>query len=462
MQFKTTQILPAGALVLLTGLLGFLSFTPASAQTFPLSENSWDNPEFVKRFLGSYGVLTRLEPELSREEGQLFQELVEIIPNDPREAIRRLRAERTPESSAALDFLLASLQLQEGQPDAAIRNYEEAIRKFPNFLRAYRNLGLALTQMGRYEEAIPHLVKAIELGDGDGNTFGLLAFCYLNVERPRSALDAYRMAYLLRPQNRDWKVGLAQSLNLTGENEQAAAVLLELIEADPTNPVFWLTRANALLALGNSSEAATHLEMVRRMGRANAATHRLLGDIYLSQGVNRLARDSYLRAMASPTDRVSAPAAIRVVENLVAYGLYGEALDVISRVDADYDLTDAEEVSVLNLRAEIALAQGDDAEAARILEDVVAVEPLNGSALLLLADYHARQGDFEEATFFYERARSLTEFRPDALVQQARMEVQRRNYGEAVQLLQEAQSIRPRTNVENYLNAVRNAHESTR
>ncbi|MCC5806176.1 MAG: tetratricopeptide repeat protein [Opitutales bacterium] len=462
MQFKTTHLLPALKLALFIGFSGILAAPAAQAQTYPLTENSWDNPEFVKRFLGSYGMQTRLEPELSREEGELFRELVEIIPNNPQEAIRRLRTARTRESSAALDFLLASLQLQERQPDEAIRNYEEAIRKFPNFLRAYRNLGLALTQAGRYQDAIPHLVKAIELGDGDGNSYGLLAYCYLNVDRPRSALDAYRIAYVLRPENRDWKIGLAQALNLTGENEQAAAVLSELIEADPSNPTFWLTRANALLAKGESEDAATHLEMVRRMGRANSATHRLLGDIYLSQGVNRLARDSYLRAMESRDDRVAAPAAIRVVENLVAYGLYDEALDVAARLESDYELTDAQEVEVLNLRAEIALAKGEDAEAARILEEVVAVEPLNGSALLLLADYHARQDDFEEATFFFERARSLDDYRPDALVQQARMEVRRRNYGDAVRLLQEAQSIRPRTNVENYLNAVRNAFESTR
>ena len=34
-----------------------------SAQSFPFSENSWQNKDFVKRFLGEYGVLNKIRAQ---------------------------------------------------------------------------------------------------------------------------------------------------------------------------------------------------------------------------------------------------------------------------------------------------------------------------------------------------------------------------------------------------------------
>ena len=461
--FSCVRSAAVSAAALVFGALALLSVPTAQAQIFPLSENTWDNPEFVKRFLGSYGVHTRVEPEISREEGEFFSELVDIIPVNPRRAIESLRQKITPDSSAALDYTLASLLLQQGDLNEAVRHYERAIRKFPNFMRAYKNLGLALLQINRFEEAIEHIVKAIELGDGDGDTFGLLGFAYLNIGKPKSALDAYRMAYVLRPNNRDWKVGKAQALSQTGSYEQSAAILKELIEANPNDRNFWLSRANALISLGLEQEAAAHLELVKRMGRADAASLKLLGDIYMNDQVFPLALANYKAAIERDA-RLPVGTAVTVSRNLTRFAAFEQADSFIHSVFAEYadELTDAQRATLLNLQAEIALGTGDDARAAEILEEVVAADPLNGEALILLGNYYFRQGEFEQADFFYERARNIPDHRAEALVQQARMRVAQREYGEAVRFLEEAQSIRPRRNVENFLVAVRNAYESTR
>jgi tetratricopeptide (TPR) repeat protein len=430
---------------------------------YPLSENSWNNPDFVKRFLGSYGVQTRVEPEISREESQFFNELVELMRTDLPAATQRLRAYLKPESSAALDYTLGSMLLQQGDNAGAIRQYEAAIRKFPNFMRAYKNVGLAHLQNGGFAQAIPMLVKAIELGDGDGNTYGMLAYCYLNTDKPLSALDAYRLAYVLRPENRDWKVGKAQSLNATGDFRQAVALLKELIEEDPANTSYWTTRANAFVSSGNELEAATHLEMVKRMHRADASALRLLGDIYLNQQVFALARDNYLAAMRLdrrlPPDR-----AIACASNLARFGAYALAGELAAEMQTIYgtDLSEQQTIHLLNVRAEVSLAMGDDAAAAAILEQVLDIDPLNGHALLLLGNYHSRLENTEEAAFFYERAESIPTVQVQAFIQHARMLVARRNYEKAIRKLEEAQRLRYQANVDSYLNAVRSAWEASR
>lgn len=435
-----------------------------TAQTHPLSENSWSNPEFVKRFLGSYGIHTRVEPEITREEAEFFETLVDDINESPSRAIQRLSARINPESSPALTYTLASLLLQEGRVDDAIRHYEEAIKRFPNFMRAHKNLGLAHLQKGNFGEAIPFIVRGIELGDNDGNTFGLLGYAYLNSGNPQSALDAYRLAYVLKPENRDWKIGKAQSLQQTGNHLEAAAILLELIEEQPRQRNFWMTRANVFISLGEEMEAAKHLEMMKRMEMEDATSLRLLGDIYMNQQLPEIALENYLAALERTDRPLPLAAAMQTARNLTRFGAYEQAMVLIPLIEGSYsgELSDAQTLELLNLQAEIALGRGDDATAAEMLEEVVRVDPMNGDALILLGNYHSRQGSFEEAQFFFERAQSLTEYQVEALIGHARMQVARRDYGKAVELLEQAQAIRPQRNVDNYLIAVRNAHEATR
>ncbi|TVR46841.1 MAG: hypothetical protein EA425_16770, partial [Puniceicoccaceae bacterium] len=374
-------------------LLGLLLVLPApasllQAQVWPLSENTWTNPEFVKRFLGSYGVRTAVEPQISREEADFFNTLVPLIGENPDDAIRRLRGRITEETSPALDYTLANILLQQGRNADAAREYRNAIRKFPNFLRAYKNLGLALIQAADYTEAIPMLVKAIELGDGDGDTFGLLAFCYLNTGQYHAAIDAYRNARMLNPRNRDWRIGLAQALIQISDHVQAAALLKDLIRENPDAPQYWISRVNAFISMNQPERAVSHLEVLRRLGRADAPSLLLLGDIYTNQNLNHLAVAAYQEALGIERPATAAQA-IRIAGTLTARGQFDDAVDFISRIRTSHpDLEDRQELELLNLEAEIALAEGNEEEAAEILERIVDRDPMNGRALLTLGNYY--------------------------------------------------------------------------
>ena len=137
------------------------------AQSFPFELNAWENADFRNRVLGSYGVRSPIEPEaLSRQEAQFFNEQIVPVVNSGNysAAARSLEGYITPETNANFDFTLATIYLQQGQLPRAARAYEAAIRKHPDFLRAYKNLGIVYSQTGEHERAIEFLTKAIELG----------------------------------------------------------------------------------------------------------------------------------------------------------------------------------------------------------------------------------------------------------------------------------------------------------
>lgn len=434
-----------------------LAAVPAAlvAQVYPLSTNSWDNPEFRERFMGTYGFDMETNPSVSREEMEIFQEIQPLIASNPQRAIERLRSVINRDSSAALDQILGNLYYQEGRTEEAVRAYREAIRKFPNFFRAYQNLGRAYVATGRYREALPILLKAIEINGGDGSMYGLVGYCYLNEGRYSSALDAYRFAIMFQPENPDWRTGKLSCLMRLGLYNEAAGTIYEFIGDDPGNHEYWTWQSNAFLSLEQTSRAAANLEVLRMMGRANPRSLQLLGDIYMNEGVTTLALDAYRDAFDS--GELTAAQAVRMVEALVNRSEYDDALSLLERVPESVDLTPEEDLRVLNLNARILLAQGERADAAEILEQVVSRDPMNGRALLLLSDYHMEEDDLDEALLYAENASKVEDTRVDGLLRMARIHVARRNYGDAVRELRRAHDLRPATYIADYLSRVEQA-----
>ena len=113
----------------------------------PLTEKIWSNPEFIKDYLGSFAISSEVEPKIGRAEQVLFEDITEMIDdNRTDEVIEELKGEFDEiDSSPAIDFTLANFLVQEGNMTESIKYYVSAIRKFPDFLRARKNLGLILS-----------------------------------------------------------------------------------------------------------------------------------------------------------------------------------------------------------------------------------------------------------------------------------------------------------------------------
>jgi tetratricopeptide (TPR) repeat protein len=450
-KFTVALVLP---LTLLAGTV--------SAQILPITKDYWSSKEFVDKFAGSYGIDTKSEPQISQVESELFQQLVEMLQTDLDLAITTLRDAITPESSPALTYTLANLYMEKGDFVAARAAYEKAIKAFPGFRRAYKNLGVTLIRQEEFKAAIEPLTKAIEMGENGGDTYGLLAYCYLTEEKYQASLEGYRMATLLEPDNREWRIGKVQALMETQQYEEAIAMLGELLLAYPERQAFWISRANAYLEIDKPMDAASQLEILRRIGNPSTASLVLLGDIYMNADLPGLALTAYKEALDA-SDEVNAKLSLRVAKTLASRGAFEEATEYIRLLDAVFSRTspdDATKLDLLNVRAEVAMGLDKMDEAADLLEAIIEEDPLNARALRLLANYHYTIQELEEAEFYLDRLSKIPGFRAEALVQLARMKVAETELREAVAYLEEAQMLEPNANVQKYLEAVRKAAES--
>jgi len=434
-------------------LAGALTAQPALREP-NLLRGFWESPQFVERFLGSYGFQGGQEPSITAQERDLLRRLVEIIPQNLPEAANLLERSIRPDSSAALDFTLGNIYFQLDRLADARRAYEAAVQKFPGFVRAHKNLGMVHIQQESLEPAVAAFTRALELGGGDGSTYGLIGYAHLQLDRPVSAEAAYRQALLFEAAQTNWRQGLARSLQIQERHREAAALLAELIAQEPTRPEHLLFQANAFIALDDQIRAAQNLEIVRRMGAIPPEALLTLGDIYLNQDLIDIALGAYQQSLRD-APRQAASRALRAAEVLAQRERQREALELVTAVEqVEEGLDQADRIRRQRIQARLSLAEDDPAQAVALLEDLLLHAPMDGEALLLLARAQTAMGQPERAELSLQRAADVRGFTAAALRQHGELLARQRRFSEALDHLRQAQALEPRGYVADYIEQV--------
>ncbi len=433
------------------------------APSFQLTSDFWNNPTFVKSFMGDYGFRSEVEPRISKSESFILREVIAKSENNLEEAIVYLEEKIEDDSSAALDFALGTMYYQSNRLTRSAQAYSQAIEKFPSFLRAHKNLGLVNVSLENLEPATKHLAKAISLGENDGSTFIALGYCHLSLNRLVSAENAYRMGLLLFPGSKDGLNGLINCLDQAGRYEEALSLLDELLESDPQNSRYLQARASVLGSLGNEKEAAVTLDLLRRMGELKTLELVILGDLYHNLNLYDLSLDAYVGALAR-ANKLSLSQYIRIAQTLIQRSSYQEGFSYLEKIEKEFgDGRSKEERKLINLlKAEVLQATGKNKEATDLLTEIVSEHPLEGRALIQLGQLAWKARNLEYAIIQFKRASKIDEFENPALIEHARLLVSMRKYNDAASLLERALSLKPEKRVEQYLKAINNLALSAR
>lgn len=416
----------------------------------------WSDATFRRRLIESFASETDIEPRVTQLERESMQKVLELISTEKLDAaIVELGKLRNEAASAVIDFTLANIHFQREELERAIPVYEDAVEKFPRFRRAWRNLALIHVRQADHAKAATALTRVIELGGGDALTYGLLGFSLSNLDNHLGAETAYRMASLLDPATADWKMGLARCFFKQQRFADAAALCDAMLAGEPDRADLWLLQGNAYVGLGQRMRAAENYEIVERMGQGTPESLNMLGDIYINEELFELAVSAYARALERGPS-VTSDRAVRAAKVLTARGALREAKGLVESVERlrGERLSDAEKKDLLKLRARLAVAEGAGDEEARVLEEIVALDPLDGEALILLGQHAQRGNDPDRAIFLFERAAAIEAFEADAKVRHAQLLVGLGRYAEALPLLRRAQTVKPRENIQEYLEQV--------
>ncbi len=408
-----------------------------------LGEPDLASDEFTKRFAASYGVLSEKEPPLNDIEIVMLKKLAPLIRINKTQAQNFLQSMISTEEkhSASFNYLLGNIYYENEEYLLAENQYKEAIESFPDFQRAWTNLGVLKLRSGDTKSALIAFLKAVELGASRGDVFGMLGFCHFSEGNYISAEVAYNRAVLADPDNLDWLEGKAETYLGAGRYLEAIRTQDELISRRPRHIDYWMAQTNAYLRLNDYLQAARNLEIIRSLNAGDFQTLYLLGGLYAKLEMYAPAADAYLEAAkyARPSDIAFLIEASKILANQKELDSARKLMALIDPTQVEIEPDDLRDYKVI--LADFAADEGDSAKAISLLEEAELIDPTDGSILIKLARLHAADGNRGKAYMILDRAENdpISEYnaiidRIKLLIEEERFEESQTYVGRALKL----------------------------
>jgi tetratricopeptide (TPR) repeat protein len=243
-----------------------------------------------------------------------------IAVNVPMLPAARMRAITETNLGAALH--------EAGRMDEAVARYEKAIAIQPDYLPAYNNLGVTLRTQGRLEDAIHAYQRGLAVGDYADLHFNL-ANALIASGRANEAESHLKRALATSPASAGTHNNLGMALAEQGRVDEAAAEFRAAIAADPTSSTAHRNLGNLLATNGRPEEGLRSLSTAVEVDPNDADARYDLGSLLLEQQRFDRAADQLRAAVRLQPDRVEALNNLGIA--LASQGQIAEALGYFDR-----------------------------------------------------------------------------------------------------------------------------------
>jgi tetratricopeptide (TPR) repeat protein len=348
--------------------------------------------------------------------------------------------------SAAMAYLIGQLALQQQQLSLGADYFTHAIKIQANFGKAYHGLGLAQLQSDKPTDATKNFAKALQLGVNDPQIYSFLGYGYIQSEHFHSAVVAYQQAKLVNPDDAQLNQALLYAHTMAGHHDAALSLLEQMLNATPNDKGLWLHRANALLKKDQFSQGIASLEAAIRLGENNADNLALTAQLQLQHGSINRAQTLYGRiwqTQAQNQVQSNANLVFEACEYLIANQEFAAAKALLKKMSLPKNSPHGVQSQLAYLNGLLAQQQGNTALAARLFEQALSFNGVNGKALLALAAVKRSQQQSHQAQMLLLRAGALDEVKLQALTEHADLMMALGRYPKALELLQQAADFAP-------------------
>ena len=310
-----------------------------------------------------------------------------------------------------------------GKYDEAIAHYNEALRLRPNFAEPHYNLGTALAQQGKLKEAISHYTEALRIEPGYAEACNNLGEVLRQLERYDEAIFYYSKALQLKPDYPEVHNNLGSALAQQGELKKAMAHFSEALRLQPDYAAAHSNLALALVRQERLEEAVAHFFEALRTQPDDADTHYNLGVTLEKQGRLEEAMIQFSEVLRIQPENAEAHKNMGVI--LARKGRFKEAISHYSR-SLQHNPNDGETHNNMGVAL---FTVGQLAQAIGHYRIAIKLDPNFSKAHNNLGNALVRKGKLEEAIAHYSRALELKPNYPEAhnnlgvaLAQQGKMD----------------------------------------
>jgi tetratricopeptide (TPR) repeat protein len=222
---------------------------------------------------------------------------------DVQEAIRLYREflQANPDSVEARTNLGVALS-RIGLYNDAIVQYDAALKRAPDNPVILLNRALAWYKQAAFERAAAELAHLRLIDSGNRQSLYLLADCYLRLGRNADTVALLQPSYAADPEDRAVEFALGMALIRTGQIQEGTAIIDRVIRSGSQSEVDLLTGAAQLAAHDSKAASFTiHKALVAAPDLPGGWS--LYGRALLDSGDRESARTSFQRALqADPND----------------------------------------------------------------------------------------------------------------------------------------------------------------
>jgi tetratricopeptide (TPR) repeat protein len=190
--------------------------------------------------------------------------------------------------------------------ERALPFFVEAVRKNPNFVEAFFQIGYCLGKLGRYSDAIEPYLEAIRIKPNDFDTYNNLCVAYGMVRRYDEAIKACREAIRIKEDLSEAYNNLGWVYHKIGRYPEAIESCKQAIRLKPDLAMAHYNLGNNYLALKKFEEAIESFKQAIRIKFDYAEGHMNLGAAYNQRGRYEEAIDSYRQAVQIKPDLAEA------------------------------------------------------------------------------------------------------------------------------------------------------------
>jgi len=185
-----------------------------------------------------------------------------------------------------------------GRNEEAIEAFQQAISVDPKFAYPYNGLGNALSALGRKEEAIEAYRQAISVDPIYTDPYNGLGNALSALDRKEEAIEAYRQAISVDPKFAYPYNGLGNALSALVRKEEAIEAYRQAISVDPKFSYPYNGLGNALSALGRKEEAIEAYRQAISVDPIYTDPYNGLGIALSDLGRNEEAIEAYRQAIS--------------------------------------------------------------------------------------------------------------------------------------------------------------------
>jgi tetratricopeptide (TPR) repeat protein len=181
--------------------------------------------------------------------------------------------------------------------DEAMAQFQKALEVKPSDAETHNNLGVALAGRGQFDAALNHYRRALEINPNFAEARNNLGFILARLGRFQEATICYRQALTTGANFAEVRGNLGIALAALGQFDEAIVQYQQALEIKPRYAEVHNNLGLALQARGRMDEATTHFQQALAIKADFIQAHYNLGSAFATQGRFDEAMAHYRKAL---------------------------------------------------------------------------------------------------------------------------------------------------------------------